>query len=354
MVAVAITMVLMSGVGMLFVGSMRAVRQGQQAMEAFDVARGAMQLLERDLTTCFTSREHGQYYSFFGMPEGMTFVGVAGTGSGDLNLSRVTYVLHKFDNPDGLEDATVWGRTFDTLDDPPESVVTRSLIRYVEPNISDLETYPYQWPDTGDGWWTSPLSEPGDPAYAVWSELRSAVVWAGSGCLLAAGQDADAQELGNELLKAKKRELWIRMLAGETGLPDIWALLAKDPGDYVVAEHIVWRDDLFLYGRSAKTPNGMTGRYDMTNEVSTSFNAEANVAGLAALDSSGPAAVWDDQELFDLVGDPLKPRLPEFVTVNVRLRLPSAYPGAPDFDRSFSVTLDIPSGFVRSAPPRAQ
>lgn len=367
MVAVAILTTLMSGVVVLFVGSMRAVRQGQQAMESYQVARGALHLLERDLTSCFISREYGEYYSFYGMPIGMTFVGAVGGGGGNLNLSRITYVLHNFDAALSETNPTVWGRTFDTVDYPPVTVVTQSLLRYIEPNVKDLDSYPIDWPDTEPDWWqmASAPGEQGAPERELWEELRKAVrPYYDAGveqCLL--DGDPEAQSLAEELLKAKKRELWIRMLAGERRLPDVWGsdYLSKDPADYVIAEDVVWKEGLFQYGRSGKTWDAAMGRFRLANDVRPFFNAdsEENLAGFDVLgDGSVPLdappdmlAFWDRQAEQDLTGDPLEPRLPEFVEADLQLRLPSAYPGAPDFDRSFTLTIDIPSGFARSTPP---
>ena len=53
LVAVAIFMVLMSGIVMLFVGSLRAYRVSQQQMDAFEEARGALSILNTDLASAF-------------------------------------------------------------------------------------------------------------------------------------------------------------------------------------------------------------------------------------------------------------------------------------------------------------
>ncbi|HEO70673.1 MAG TPA: type II secretion system protein, partial [Candidatus Hydrogenedentes bacterium] len=157
MVAIAVVSILMSGIIALFVGSMRAVRQGHHNMEAFAVARGALEVIERDLRTCFTSRQYGDYYTFFGMPTGMAFVGITRTtsGQGDMNLARLSYVLHEY-VPDHLrpanitpEEAVVFGRSFDTRmfvggEEVDVRVYTRALLRYVEPIVKDLSDFPFK------------------------------------------------------------------------------------------------------------------------------------------------------------------------------------------------------------------
>ena len=89
LVAMAILVVVMSGVMALYSGAVSTVRQGYQAMDAFETARSSMAVLDRDLQSAFTARELGQYYQFFGMPDGFSFVGLLGNSQ----LGRVTYVL---------------------------------------------------------------------------------------------------------------------------------------------------------------------------------------------------------------------------------------------------------------------
>ncbi len=393
LVATAILSVLMSGIVMLFVGSMRSVSQAHQAFDAFEVARGAMNVIERDLTSAFASREYGDYYTFYGTPIGMIFVGVMGKqdSSVNINLSRVTYVLHVFEDSDFSNRAL--GDKFETDiwdegsgDDVTVIVKTRALLRYVEPNVQDLESFPYDWPDLAG----SAPGEIGSPERNVWDALQLAVNRNGGIDLYDLGPPEAA--LADELLKAKKRELWIRMLAGDPTLPDIWALLGEDPRDYVIAEHIagdivhadsgipvgvrdVSNEDTILFpGAFHCFRYGRTNRYEVSDEryelfsdyaVSNFFNDERN---LPLYDENAPGAndilhtFFSDVDSRDDMrdywrhynaapstpGDFLRPRLPEVVQIKFRLMLERPYPGAKDFNRGFSMVIDVPAGFTRS------
>jgi len=44
-------------------------------------------------------------------------------------------------------------------------------------------------------------------------------------------------------------------------------------------------------------------------------------------------------------------RLPEVVQVTLRLGFSSPYPGAPDFDRPFSLEIQLPTGYTRTINP---
>ncbi len=392
MVGIAILLTVMSGITMLFVGSMRALRQGEQAIVAHETARGALHILEYDLTTCFTSRAHGQYYSFYGTPIGMTFVGVAGDEdeSDDENLSRVTYVLYRhdlncpWDNPSRPQETKVGGREFrTTMVDPTDHAIeydvivkTRSLIRYVERNQSDLDTFPpppgtTKWPEPGYG----PPAEPNTPMFNLWQELYDAAYVGDVNLMDLAGKE---KMLGDELYLAKKRELWLRMLAGDPLLPNMWSELDASPVDYVIAENILWRIEIadtgvvlwemnqdddsmcLLYGRTAMfDPDGPAGPAGPRVKIQetpyfNTFDPDSGIPGFDILDTAtGLAALqpfWQTYATGNSTGDPLNPRLPEFVQVKFRVMLPSAYPGAPDFDRSFSTTIEIPSGTTRRTP----
>lgn len=405
MVAVAILATVMSGILLLFSGTLRAVKQGNQSLEAYEEARGAIGVVERDLTSAFTSREHGHYYTFYGMPQGMVFIGaVQGKAGTPVNLSRVTYAIHNSQGAQEFE--TTWpnpnpaplpGEEFiDVL------VQTRALIRYVEPAITDLETFKYDWPN--------PLlpapGEVGSPEYQVWYELGQAgIVGGASGMDLFRFLDPEnqnvapeerilAETLLEELLKAKKRELWIRMIAGDPALPNIWQLLLdgngqpKNPRDYVVAENIVWKvidktigqtiylrkdEDpnspiFFRYGRTAFQYDDNTQDALLTNDITPYFNAADNLfaAPPGALDTETPQEALTPDEFWETyaveytsaitgaeveatrTGDPLRPRLPEFAEVEFTLFYPSNYPGTPDFNRTFSLMVDIPSAYTRT------
>ncbi len=108
LVAMAILVVVMSGVMALYSGAVSTVRQGYQAMDAFETARSSMAVLDRDLQSAFTARELGQYYQFFGMPDGFSFVGLLGNSQ----LGRITYVLSP-DPPQETAFETVFADSFE-------------------------------------------------------------------------------------------------------------------------------------------------------------------------------------------------------------------------------------------------
>jgi hypothetical protein len=390
-VAVAILMTVVSGIALLFAGSTRAVRQSYQAMDAFENARGTLNIIERDLITCFTSRENGQYFHFVGTPIGMTFIGTVKTSTGATELGRVTYVLHEW----GVGGPPVGGDTFqstreilvdegDPLDPNDDKwdwvdvrVRTRALLRYVEIGTRDLDTYPVEGFER-ENWLDNPQGELGSPDRNLSNELINAVNRGGVNLYNFQFEDypdlapslgavAETQSLGQVLIRAKKCELWIRMLAGDPNLPDIWTLLGKDPADYVLAENIAWQveradtgevvEDMsmsgpwFLYMRTALGDDGLDSDFRPSFNLDQNWKNPDHTAPdpLLLLDQGDVAGFWAAETETDLVGDPLRPRLPEMVKVDFRLMYPSAYTGAPDFDRGFQLTIAIPSGLTRGA-----
>lgn len=411
-VAVAILVTISSGVMMLFVGSIRTVRQSGQSIDAFENARGALNVIERDLSTCFTSREHGEYFHFVGTPIGMTFVGMLKATNGATELGRVTYVLHEF----GVGPPPVGGAEFDAeREDPPNShewvnvtVKTRAILRFVEMGVRDLDSYLIAWPDLQPDWINTPPGETGSPENNLWLELKNAVFRGGVNLdnfnfsdfpeyADWLGTSAETATLGQVALRAKKCELWIRMLAGDTSLPLAWntydpntgavigvgflnkSRLPEDylePGDYVLAENIAWRVETpdppyvgypgeiwtrwplpdsdteppvqqwFSYGRTAIDVD--TGA--AVSDFSPFFNLEQNwipTGALDALNNGDIPVFWNLEGQQDLVGDPLRPRLPELVEVNFSLMYPSAYSGAAEFNRGFQLTVAITQGLSR-------
>ena len=61
LVSIAIFISVMAGVTLLLIGSTRVSQQGFQNQQAFEIARGAMSLMQRDLSRAFTSRNHGEH-----------------------------------------------------------------------------------------------------------------------------------------------------------------------------------------------------------------------------------------------------------------------------------------------------
>ena len=367
-VATAILAIIALAIMTMFTGSLRAVKQGTLAMDASEVASASIQIIERDLNTAFTARDAGEYHQFFGCPVGMMFIGLvrAKYASSNLQLqdstvfdetlqlARVTYVLHPNEPaPDGSENDPK-----PTIDG--DNVYLYSLIRLVEIGVEDLDTFP------GVEW------ESGNPEYATINGELDAVRVLFS--------DRSQNEV-DQLLAAKKRELWLRMLAGfEAGaLPDPWPDVkvhskrpkGLNPFDFVIADnvtpdppellprvlydvvpeppdpfHLLPLDLLplggdlvyetppdyidqafFSYGRMTDDPD--------RQEMTAYWNSVVN----AALPTSPEYAL----------GNPLSARLPEIVRIRFTFWFESPYIGAPDFERTYTQTIELPSAYTRAA-----
>lgn len=192
LVAMAIFLTVFAGVVALFSGAVTTVRQGYMAIEGFELGRGTLETLTQDLEGAFTARENGQFYQFYGRPEGFTFVGMLTAGT----MGRVTYVVHPNASTESFDTiiADTWenvlGRARDqayiegkdagvtdldnwvdaregvfraaypeppdrnTVIDFPVRVTTYALLRFEENNVTDLNAFkllsiagePYAWP----------------------------------------------------------------------------------------------------------------------------------------------------------------------------------------------------------------
>ncbi len=90
LVGMVIFLTIMAGVTALFAGTINTVQQGYRTLDAYELARGALAVMERDLQTAFTSLENGDLYYFHGQPNGFVFVGMLEDGQ----MGRVTYTVH--------------------------------------------------------------------------------------------------------------------------------------------------------------------------------------------------------------------------------------------------------------------
>lgn len=407
LVSLAIFAIVMTSAALLFASAVRTSKQGFQAQEAFEVARGVMDVVERDLSRAFTSREHGDDYSFYGTPIGFTYVGLISTeGSNTSNLARVTYVIYH----NALDQLTGAVSAYDSVEGG--TVHTYNLLRYVEPGVDNLDAYPIPW-----GGQVPSVELPFTLQDYVDQNVQLL------GCPDAAC-DAQAE-------RAFKSEIWIRMLAGgdpALGIPSAWDTLPAfvgdpanpnddlRPEDFAIAENVRYLvgdgvtcdlenfepdfDDLvFMYGNGnrcvlvlrdandipmfrpfdALTPatykpdqgpipfftywdigvrraaaNPPTNkRYepvalqfwdDNRNMVGDGINNDGD-----CLVGGEPSKCVDEtDEMFSVnVGSPLDARLPIAVTVDFTLFYQSPYPGAPDFNRRFTQRIDIPTGYRR-------
>ncbi len=398
LVALAIFLTIMAVVALFFTAAIRTSKQGVQNQQAFELARGAMRLIERDLSRAFTSRDHGDVYSFYGTPIGFTYVGMVNVAGTDAyNLARVTYVIYHEEGGAVAEYENVDGTI----------VRTYALLRVVEPGIDNLDAYQIDWGSI------STL----DGVNTLQTVIDNNVTFAGC-------RDAACTEIAQ---RSARREIWIRMLAGgDSEVPSAWTTLDQFidvvPADYVVAENVRYlrsvgfqcrptQDELvtameasgtpidyddLLYGDEngnfcarvisdagtspifdpfdpisnpvAPVPNPNTGEQPYFNywDVGVSRNLvttdlDDKVAPIAYTfwndvrnavsdnidnDQDGFTDEADEFNAFT-VGSPLDARLPLAVTVDFTLFFKSPYLGAPDFNQRFTQRIDLPTGYRR-------
>jgi prepilin-type N-terminal cleavage/methylation domain-containing protein len=417
LIATAIFLIIMAAVAAVFLASVRALRTGYQSQEAYETSRGTFAVVERDLTTAFTSRDFGEYYQFYGNAWGFTMIGLIRETDESVQLGRITYALtpvvfydqtnsYRIPAPFGTDRAlqgdpdantgpvTVhsrcyWGgndgldndgdsqideadeqRLFNssadsidqdgdgTLNDPDEAAVdvpvgTAALVRYIEPGVEDLNYYPFNWEDIVT-----------DPEFNIdlADELSDAIGgkdWTDPDVIVRLSR---AEE---ELLNAKKRDLWIRMISGQEywipllsgspngpELPNVYTDGWLKPNqtlnvrDYVVAENI------------AIVPPNLTNlgvdRLPPLVPLDCGSGLGFFRYGRVAADTTPVLSdTWNSGENVDLdttadLGSPLLPRLPEMVLVRFPFVYDSPYPGAPHFERNLEQLIDVPTAYTRT------
>lgn len=176
----------------IFTSSMQSMKRASQAMDANEEIRAAFTVLERDLASAFTSRDYGEYYQFFGTPLGFMYVGVVHGEDGAGQLARVTYVLRPTRYHGGWH-----GETYESdVGGVPTEIRTYTLLRIVEPGREELDSYPsVPW----DTWETGVEAQVAD-------EMAGVRLYAESTGL--------TPQQTEQLVLAKRRELWLRMLSG--------------------------------------------------------------------------------------------------------------------------------------------
>jgi len=248
----------------------------------------------------------------------------------DLRLARVTYVLHH-------------GGTYDIFPggiDGTADAYSHRLLRYVEMNAADLDTFPVQWD-------TAMASETDTIMGVINGELLE---------YLLAHPDQDTPEFADSYRRAKKCEFWIRMLAGgDNQAPNAWS----SPQTYLR------RDDLpdgdgFLQFVLTDSVVTTVPPYDIPGVV---------VPGYRAFPFSGPALFdydyarpeenplssnswWNDPRSINCWGGSSfcsDTSLPEIVSVNMWLMFKAPYPSAPDFQKLFTMQVNLPAGYTRQA-----
>lgn len=402
LVSIAILLLLFGAVVTMFVASIRAVKAGYQVAEAMETQRGAFHIMEQDLSAVFTSRDYGDFYQFHGGAYGMTMVGLVRAADQYVTLGRITYVLHRNVRPEAVEVGE--NAAGDSVYAP-----TMSLLRYVEPGVTSLDSYSFYDDEGNPKTWNDLISDP-----ELGSTLET-VLRDGCDCDPSA-TDLDSARI--ELLKAKKRDLWIGMLSGrDPNMPNVWITDAQikfaqanglavpepelylridrdgDPvtlvaDDYVVAENI--RSELpipgvpaagspavnwsfldadthpyFVYGQVR--PNTVVDLRDGDDidEASptaagpwwrTTWNSALNLAHWNGVDD---VQTFEEDALSNLLdgvttpvfngaGSLLTPRLPEAVQVKFTFVYPAPYLTAVPYERNYEQIIDIPTAFTRT------
>ena len=379
LVATAIFSIIMTAIAALFVASLHAVKSAYLAADAYETSRGAFNVVERDLSTVFTMRDYGDYYQFYGTPQGMVMVGLIRRADGSTTLGRITYAIYPVVVKDNTEVFRITapftapqlntnavniqvtnnnGTPADLTDDFVEDVKvgTAALVRYIEPGVEDLDTYPFDWNELA--------TDPESGAY-VRDQLDDAIGGA-------PGDSGDPDVLVRldavlqERLAARKRELWIRMVSGQDywyrllnglaeELPDAWGdgwLAAElntstglyepkplDARDYVVAENI-----------GLETP--LVGEHVVPLHPLNSLPAQNffryGHGNLMLASNNWEYPTWNSDELA-VAGSPLRPRLPEVVTLRLPFAYERPYPSAPQFERDLEQVIDVPTAYTRTA-----
>jgi len=341
LVALAIFGILMAAVVIVFVGSLRTTQTGYQQMDAFERARTALSVIDDDLVRGYASHQSGDVHSFYGTPIGMTFVGVVQMTSDakDVNQARITYVVYNQMLP-GAE-------PFPIIDESTGDVTGYQypypLLRYVEPGVGDLESFCIPWDD-----------DPNTPRYYLPIKLRIVL---NCMCGQALGLSdptafdstrSDLSKAEQDVVRSKMCEMWIRILAGgdpwrellpQLGqLPPIsfWQVILPvllgrpvDYADYIVTENITWEVSPDKRGDS---PFDVTPFFDYAVP-----NYDPNAEPLSGSPWWNDPRAWNWRE----------PRLPEVVIAKFWLMFPSPYPGAPDFQRRFTLEVNLPVGYTR-------
>ena len=378
LVAVAIFTALMAGLTMLFTGTLRAVRQGYLQQEAFENARAALTALKNDLTVSSGSEQHADYYSFYGTPVGMTFVGVARTSDddpADLHIARITYVVYDMwnDMQTGVIDASAYKVFPDALegynvagDLEPKNAYVYVLLRYIEPGVSDLESFPI---------FREGVVLPESGGVTLKDYLDGVIDAAEDAAVDDGALDPYCDACVEGFRNTKRRELWIRMLSGgDWEVPNAWdprlRVLVEDPGDpgsapkspydYVAMEHV-----LSITHPEARFIVPADPMVDTYYQGTTFFDydyAESYYRATPSTAGQKPDNLWwndyrsincrpplDDEDEYLPQGRYCRdPRLPEVVGASFWVMYDSPYPGAPEFKRRFSIEIFLPVGYARA------
>jgi len=78
LIAVAITVTLLTAIFTVFLSVMQAVARGHNTQKGYELARGTLHVIKQDVTASFTARDKGIDEQLFGTPIGMMLIGHAG------------------------------------------------------------------------------------------------------------------------------------------------------------------------------------------------------------------------------------------------------------------------------------
>jgi hypothetical protein len=274
----------------------------------------------------------------------------------------------------------------------PVQVRTYALVRYEEPNRTDLNSF-----DVACPW---PYIDPVDPAEddyppnPPWAETVYSFLLGGICAALGdipdRGTDlrllmADIQnnggsdvylravkpEIVEDLVASKRRELWVRLLAGQMpGVPGFWETKGHNVSDYVVADRLratallldpanlsntlpidlLYITGAFSYGNGSGEANNYFNDARNIPEFVSYINAPG-VIPLLGFDAKLASSLGAAQVSAADFGSPLQPRIPATIGIGFWIMQDKPQPGSSDFRRWFSQLVDVPAGFSRGMPP---
>ena len=474
LVAMTIFITIMASVTLMFNAVVRTTKIGYQNQRAYEVVRGVFDTIEADVTRAYTSRETGLKDTFYGTPYGFTFIGmIDADGNGNYNLARISYVIYS--DSINVSPVTMGGEqglrikyTTVTDDDDfaadgtrlpdTQDVVTYSLLRYIEPGVDNLDSFPIAWGTTALN----------DAAVAVNINLQADYIDPlvnidplnpPLGTAVVLGVSDGSLGSSEAIERSIKCDLWLRMLGGDARLPHFWTspsngrsqiqtgnLANNDifPGDYVLAENIlhinrltdqeieiegitdypynprdydtyqrfdvdvvradgvdfplvhdIGDDMAYIYLHERVTPpvplpgdyidflnfqlykpsailvqdyyftyreGGETNKLDSGNQTIQKVKLDGTFADdvdlipiLETVLTARDFAFWNDyRNLEHSVGifdndtpDVIDPMLPESIQIQFVLFYPSPYAGAPDFEKTFTHQINLPTAFRR-------
>lgn len=294
---------------------------------------------------------------------------------------------------------------------------TYALLRYQE-NVADLDNFKplhgandsilYQWPyiDPSRPSEDRVDSDPDGIEEALYTEILGGIGGTGNdirNALLFTNAQLhaiNAKTVG-ALIAAKKREVWIRLLAGDAslGVPAFWGD-PSDPDDdrplakdYVIAERILVEavllspdstvtltlpsepasaldallvPGIFNYGAIDNGGNEVFRRtfnalenlnadgYENLRQQAITYSEFLADPGARAkdYDEALVRALGERRDTALLAGSPLAPRLPALISPGLWFMDASPAPGAADFRRWFTQTIEVPSATGRDVSPR--